>query len=74
VHLPPYAINVFTPLAPLTPTNGATEFAPASHQWGERWGDEPCYAGQTCPTHVFDDLPAGAVRFLYVRRLCMLGH
>lgn len=67
VHLPPYAINVFTPLTPLTFTNGGTEFAPASHMWGERWEDEPCYKEETCPTHVFADLPEGSVR---ARALC----
>ena len=60
VHLPPYALNVFYNLRDLTRTSGATEFAPSSHQWGEIYSDEPCYRAQTCPTRVFNDLPAGS--------------
>lgn len=59
VHLPPYAINFFINLEPLTSKNGPTEFALGSHQAGELhvWDDTM----QTkYDTHRFF-LPAGSV-------------
>jgi ectoine hydroxylase-related dioxygenase (phytanoyl-CoA dioxygenase family) len=52
--------KVFYPLVDLTGSNGPTEFAPASHMWGELEREQPCYAAETCPTHVFSGLPAGS--------------
>ena len=49
VHLPPYAVNVFYTLTPLTERNGGPEFAPGSHQWGEQYSDEPCFRDQVRP-------------------------
>ena len=49
VHLPPYAVNVFYTLTPLTERNGGPEFAPGSHQWGEQYSDEPCFRDQVSP-------------------------
>ena len=52
--MPPYAINVFYTLKPLTERNGGPEFAPGSHQWGEQYGDEPCFRDQVRPTAAED--------------------
>ena len=57
VHLPPYAINVFYTLKPLTERNGGPEFAPGSHQWGEQYGDEPCFRDQVRPNAISCSCP-----------------
>ena len=59
-----YAINVFYTLSPIATDGGGTEFALGSHQWGESYSKEPCYAAKTCATKVFEGLPPGTAIFV----------
>jgi hypothetical protein len=60
VHLPPFAINMFVALQPLTAANGPTEFTLASHQWGARWSDDEHVPGHTLRDRIFTG-PEGTV-------------
>ena len=60
-------------LSQIAAGGGGTEFAPGSHQWGESYSEEPCYAAQTCATKVFEQLPPGTAVFVSATTPQQLG-